>query len=610
MNPGFSPRRWAWLALVAACLPFLAGLPGGFLFDDYPVILEAPAVQMASLTLPALWEAAFSFHPAGGLPRPLVNASFALNYWISGLDPAAFKLVNIALHGLNGVLLFFLLRRLLQAVGRQSDAGILALLGAALWIVHPLQVSTVLYVVQRMEIVYGTFLLIAALSYVELRLRTLEQAAVPWGLAALTLFASALAWTAKENAAVIPFLLLAIELVVFRCRAHDPKLTRCLRWLAGLGIAVGVAAVGMLYAYGLANPEFFSARDFGPMERLAAQAVLLPFYLGLIAFPRLDAMVFYYDHLALVEWPALQVAAGVSLIVLMLVAAWTQRDKRPLVTLGIVWFFLGHLVTSAPLPLELAFEHRNYVPLAGLVLAVIGLIAPVWWRAGKMATVFVALGFAALFAATGLRAAYWSDPNLLARYLVDINPGSMRARMDYGERYMLAANRDPTSPFAKEAVAQFEQVTRLPQGSILAEHALILMAADFGVPAEPWWWASMEEKLKTQPIRPQDADALVGMVEQRLEGVALDDASLLRSTLAAARRDVLSTELLLLFATHAVEGAQDYAGAVELLARGRFAARNDPEYLQRIDDGIERIGGAALLESVNAWQADHLSPPQ
>ncbi|HAI58615.1 MAG TPA: hypothetical protein DCM32_01885 [Xanthomonadaceae bacterium] len=584
-------------------MPFLLGLPGGFVFDDYPVLLEADAVRLTTLTLPGLVDAAFAYDPAGGLPRPLVNASFALNHWLSGLDPAAFKLTNIALHALNGLLLFALVRRLLQTLGLGARADFAAVAVAVVWLVHPLQVSTVLYIVQRMEMAYATFLLVAAWAYVAFRIRLLASGNLSWPLALTSLAAAALAWTAKENAAVIPYLLLAIELIVFRCRAAHPHQARALRLLTVAGVAIGALALIALYGYGVANSERFIARDFGPIERLASQAVIVPFYLGLIIAPRPDAMLFYYDHWALRDWTGGEVAAGIALIVLLLAVAWRQRNSRPLVSLGIVWFFAGHLVTSAPLPLELAFEHRNYVPSAGVVIAMLGVVLPLLDRAAPALRLAIPLALAALVAVTGLRSAYWADIDLMSRYKVDINPTSMRARMDYGERYMLAANRDPASPLTAEAIAQFEQVTRLPQGSILGEHALVLLAAGFGMPAESWWWTSMERKVASNILRPQDAEALIGLVEQRLEGLPLDDRALLRITLAAARRDSLSAEVLLLFATHAASVPEAGDATLELLARGRRQAASDREYLDRIDRGIHAMGGDDLLHLVRQAQA-------
>lgn len=611
------PRRvvswWLWLCLpLLAVLPFLFGLPGGFLFDDFPTLVHSAPIALEHLSLPGLWQAAFAYDPAGGLPRPLVNASFALNHaWAGGFNPAAFKGTNLVLHGLNSLLVYALARRLLSACGQGPErAGVLALLVALAWAVHPLQVSTVLYVVQRMEMVCTGFTLLAALAYTELRARMLASGEISRRWALVVLLASALAWSAKENAVLVPYFLLSIELLIFRCRALEARHAAWLRRTTVLGVLLGGMALVALYGHGLLQPERFAARDFGPLDRLAAQSVILPFYLGLILLPRIDAMVFYYDQWSLRDWLMPEIAGGTLLMLgLLLLAAWLHR-RRPLFALGVVWFFIAHLITSAPLPLELAFEHRNHTALLGVALALIGLLGPGSSPLPAKALVLPTLLLVALAGGTALRSAYWADPALLARYLADINPGSARAAMDLGEQYMLAADRDPASPFTARAIAEFERAMTLPQGSILGEHAALLMAAQFGMPQQPHWWASLVHKLANEPLRPQDVDAITGMVEQRLEGRALDDQPLINATLTAARRDRLAAPILLLFATHAAQVSGQRAATVELLARGRHGASADPAFLLRIDAGIVDLGGEPLLHEVKAWQSDLETPPQ
>ena len=604
MNPGFSPRRWAWLALAAACLPFLAGLPGGFVLDDYPVLLQSQAVRMESFSLSGLWQAAFAYDPQGGLPRPLANASFALNHLVGGIDPVGYKLVNLALHFATALLAWRLALRLLLACGQPAaSARYLGLVVAVLWAVHPLQVSTVLYVVQRMEILCTLFTLLSALAFVQARQRQIAGLGGSGWLLAGSAAAALLAWTTKENAALIPYFLLAIELLVFRGQAARPALARTWQVLGRVGLGLGLLAAIALYAYGLLHPELFSGRDFGPLQRLAAQAVVLPHYLGLILLPRPEAMVFYYDQLWLAQWPWWQVAAGAGLLSALAAAVWLLRRRRPLVALGIAWFLLGHLITSAPLPLEIAFEHRNYTPLFGVLLALAGLwpTRPVALRPALLAMAGVLV--LALAGLTTLRAAYWSDPFLLAHYHTLINPQSARAAVAMGDRYALAANRDPQSPFVARAIAEYERAMQLPQGSITGEHALVLMAKQFGMATDPRWWASIERKLQEQPLRPQDMDSLLNLVEHRLDGLALDDIALLRNTLIVARRQPLAPELLLEFASHAAMVPGQRAALVELLARALRAAQADPEFAGRIEQGIRELGGATLLAEVQAWTA-------
>ena len=144
-----SPLRWALLPgifLVAALL-YLPALSGGFFFDDFPNIVDEGSVKVPDLSLPYLLEAALPLDLASGT-RPLSRLSFALNWYVSGMDAAAFKLVNIGLHGCNAVLVFLFLRLLLylhQAKRPQTrlpSPVLLAAIAAPLWAAAPIHANT------------------------------------------------------------------------------------------------------------------------------------------------------------------------------------------------------------------------------------------------------------------------------------------------------------------------------------------------------------------------------------------------------------------------------------------------------------------------------------
>jgi hypothetical protein len=212
----------------------------------------------------------------------------------------------------------------------------------------------------------------------------------------------------------------------------------------------------------------------------------------------------------------------------------------------------------------------------------------------------LAIGLGAL---TAIRSASWGNQVMLARYLVDINPRSTRAAMDLGEQYMFAAAKDPASPWYPLALAEFERASGLPQGSIMGEHGLLLMHADFGLPADPAWWARLEHKLTTGPLRPQDVDALTGMVEQRAEGLALDGVALGRACLAVARRRSLAPALLGLYGSEAYKANGLNGPAPELFARALASPLADDAYRARMRQGIERIGGTDLVARAEAIAA-------
>ena len=160
---GSHAPRYALILLLLVCtLIYLKGLFGGFLFDDFPNIVDEPTFQAISRHEGSL-ESAIQASRAGPLHRPISASSFALDAYVFGLEPLAFKLHNLALHLLNGFLLYALARRLIPRLLPSADEPArrhLALFATALWLLHPLHVGSVLYIVQRMNLLSTLFTLI------------------------------------------------------------------------------------------------------------------------------------------------------------------------------------------------------------------------------------------------------------------------------------------------------------------------------------------------------------------------------------------------------------------------------------------------------------------
>ncbi|HDO34469.1 MAG TPA: hypothetical protein ENH08_05055, partial [Chromatiales bacterium] len=106
---------FALLALTAAA--YWPGLAGGYLYDDMPNIVDNTRVHLHTLAPEALLSASFSSH-AGPLMRPISMASFALDYYFFGPAPYAFKVTNLAVHLLNGLLIFWLTTLVLRGYRR------------------------------------------------------------------------------------------------------------------------------------------------------------------------------------------------------------------------------------------------------------------------------------------------------------------------------------------------------------------------------------------------------------------------------------------------------------------------------------------------------------
>ena len=185
-----SPLRWLLIPAVflAATLVYLPAITGDFFFDDILNIVDEGSVKIPNLSLPYLLEAAFPLDLGSGI-RPVSRLSFALNYYASGMNPAAFKLVNMVLHGLNAVLVFLFLHRLLGMFQTNRPEALLppplllATIAALLWAATPIHANTVPYIVQRMVLLCVTFSLLSLIAYLRLRLAIASRhrwAALGW----------------------------------------------------------------------------------------------------------------------------------------------------------------------------------------------------------------------------------------------------------------------------------------------------------------------------------------------------------------------------------------------------------------------------------------------
>jgi hypothetical protein len=239
--------RWSLLLvgmLLLTWLIYRPGLNGNYTFDDYPNIVENIALHVTTLD-PDAWLRAMWSSPSSEFQRPLASLSIALNHYFSGLDPWPMKATNLLIHLLNGVLLYALLRRIAAALrtgtadilsasetcsrdgcapvshvpvaGQWQRGDWLALFVTTAWLLHPINLTAVLYVVQRMESLAQLFVLLGLLLYLDARQRQSEGRGGSmlrlWiGVPLCTLLGLA----AKESAVLLPLFALILELVMFR----------------------------------------------------------------------------------------------------------------------------------------------------------------------------------------------------------------------------------------------------------------------------------------------------------------------------------------------------------------------------------------------------------
>jgi protein O-mannosyl-transferase len=423
---------------------YLPGLSGGFVFDDYQTIVHNQALDLDALTVESLARAALS-SGAGPTGRPIAQISFALNRYFGGLDPWAYKFSNLLIHVLNGILVFFLASRLASLykpdIPRRSAVGFgLAL--ALLWALHPLNVSTVLYVVQRMTSLSATFTLLSLLVYVGFRVRlaVLSPVQVVLWLVFLVFFMLCGVYT-KENAALTPYFILLVEYLVFGFKCDVLWKQRCI----GGGFAL-IFFVPVLWMIGkiASDPEWVirmhAGRDYLLSDYLLSQGRVLWFYLQSILVPNIAALGLHHDDFLMSRDLFSPISTAFALLghAAMLGIAWWARKRFRVVTFGILWFYVGHLLESTIIPLILVFEHRNYLPSLGpLTILVWGIFQATVPERQKLLALALAVFVA--FSLTMLRAQEWGDFLGFPLRQAEKHPNSVRANFDAGRTLGLFA---------------------------------------------------------------------------------------------------------------------------------------------------------------------------
>lgn len=241
-----------------------------------------------------------------------------------------------------------------------------------------------------------------------------------------------------------PLFLLAIEHFIFQYRTFGLHQRNLLHYLTIpsliLPIAIG-AAYFSLHLQGLLS--HYLTRPFTMEERLLTEGNVLIFYLRLLLFPSMGSMSLYHDDFPITRSIDLTTIASFSLIIALLLLSFYLRKRSPLIGLGIVIFFTGHLFESTIFPLELVFEHRNYFPSIGVMLAIAGLGIVLSRFASKlkpMIYISSSFVFGLLIFQTWERSILWGTPEMLATYQYINHTSSPRANISMINLYLQKGN--------------------------------------------------------------------------------------------------------------------------------------------------------------------------
>jgi len=450
--------------LCVTALIYLQGANGPFLLDDKANIVLNTKLQIDTLSIDAMEQAATSMsdtftgrHP--WLNRPIAYISFALNFYSAENATWAIKVTNIILHLITGLLVYWLTLRFAnvfmayenrvdQSSARAHLPPWIALWTAAFWLTHPLMVSTVLYAVQRMTQLSALFSLLALILFMGERYRmTLTKRSLWPGVIKVSLF-SALAFLCKENGILVVVLCGVLELTLFRGRfAPEISGQQKRRYYTLLSIPIIMTLAFLSYRYLKLDLTLLTSRPFTASERVLTQIPVLFDYLRWLIWPTPGDIRFLHDAYPVSHHltdPIKTLWSAVFWIATLAGGIWLLLRKQSSILLfGLLWFLGAHLLESSVLPLELVFEHRNYLPYVGPMFMLVYLLVPTLDSLGQRFR--LRSGFAGTMAAiifliiplslTAERVAHWQSDTRLLVHWSNINSNSPRFWAKLADHY-------------------------------------------------------------------------------------------------------------------------------------------------------------------------------
>ena len=454
-----------------------------FVFDDVGKIVDNVKIKYLTNYLSfarLLW------------PRGVVDLTFALNYRFGGLEVFGYHLINIVIHILNGLLVYFLALTILRRTFHltqssetyqlsSSSIPLMALFAALIFVAHPIQTQAVTYTVQRYASMAAFFYMASVLFYLKGRLKqeglnaekpSRENKSQVFIFYILSGVSGMVAFLSKENAASLPATILLVEYLLVDRMWRGWK--RRLPWF-GLVFALWAffVFVVLISRKGGADLGALFEDVSGPLKEtervtrwryLCTQFNVIVIYIRLLFVPIKQNLDYVYafkkgffDGYTPLAFLFLAGLIGIGI---------RELKRRPVISLGIFWFFITLSVESSVIPIKDAlFEHRLYLPMFGFSLIVSMVLFSILWAKRFWAISLSAIMVIALGTATYRRNKLWQDDVLLWADVVSKKPDNYRGHANLGGALDRQGRTD-------EAIGQYLEALKIRPDNVYVHNNL------------------------------------------------------------------------------------------------------------------------------------------
>jgi len=300
--------------------------------------------------------------------RALLNYSFAINYYFGKLNTYGYHIVNIALHLLNGIILFFLIKRLTKGPAKDPECVLTALLASSLFISHPVNVESVTYISSRSGLLCAFFYLLAILFFLKADNKTKSRSHFPFRIFSLIFFI--MSCFSKENGITLPLILMVIEYInpngyrnQIKYNFRDWIKKRYFPFHFAYWVVAALIFFLRIFIFGTTgNPNF--SRPI-PVQSLTQ---IFSFVYGIkLLFLPFNLTVDHYLPIA-DSFSDLRAMGSVAVIVLVISFGFFARRRAPIILFSLLWILLTQLPTLVFPVQDVLAERWLYMPVMGFAL--------------------------------------------------------------------------------------------------------------------------------------------------------------------------------------------------------------------------------------------------
>lgn len=411
-------------------------LENSFHFDDKVNITNNPSILLTDLTVTSLTKVLKESHLK---TRPIPNLSFALNHYFHGLKVQGYHVVNILIHLLTGIFLFYFIRITMALPVLKESHGTsswIPFCATAIWLTHPIQTQSVTYIVQRMNSMATMFFILSMLLYVHARIAVGKTKK---NMLIVGIVSSAfLAFGSKETTFTLPFVILLYEVYFFQnfklnnLKKNIFRITPLIVFFLFTVFFLKKDLIASIF-----SGHGYDGRPFSLSQRLLTEPRVVIHYLSLILYPNPSRLNLDYDFpLSVSLIQPFSTLVAISVIIMLLALAIYFARRHPLYSFCTLWFFGNLVIESSVIPLEIVYEHRTYLPSMMVILGIVVFFRDVITKNKLIATICCSIVLLLFSHWTIERNKVWQSKFTLLADIALKSPNKARVLQNLGGQYL------------------------------------------------------------------------------------------------------------------------------------------------------------------------------